>query len=75
MTWYRESYTALPMTDVRMRASGDYPGGCGSSICVWMGQGGWGDGMRSCLELKQSARGERERRQAGGALWPRAGNR
>lgn len=30
MTWYRNSYVQyrpLAMTDLRMRASGDYPGG------------------------------------------------
>lgn len=36
VTWYRDSYTQqLPMTDMRMRADGSYPGGG----LVWKGRG------------------------------------
>lgn len=44
VTWYRDSYTQqLPMTDMRMRADGSYPGGRLVWWDVaWQQAGGWG---------------------------------
>ncbi len=43
MSWYKESYTALNMADMRMRSSTGYPGAAafvavlGGAGCAWAG--------------------------------------